>query len=134
MAFQFGESAQDHVFAGDWRESPTGVREGDGTGLQAAAECAGTWGRAAGQVPRLRGAVGTSLERLRPAGGRGPVQEESDMVVSDHGTLVLDHGAFKKGEGRLHAHSARLNWMMRHPGPGRPRAGPRCATTTGAAR
>jgi len=37
------------------------------------------------------------------------------IATSDHGTQVLDHGAFGKGEGKLHPFNTRLNWIVRHP-------------------
>jgi arylsulfatase A-like enzyme len=37
------------------------------------------------------------------------------MVLSDHGTQVLDHGHFGKGAGKLHPFNTQLNWMVRHP-------------------
>ena len=37
------------------------------------------------------------------------------MLLSDHGTQVLDHGQFGKGPDRLHPYNTRLNWMVRHP-------------------
>jgi arylsulfatase A-like enzyme len=37
------------------------------------------------------------------------------MVLSDHGTQVLDHGQFGKGAGKLHPFNTQLNWMVRHP-------------------
>ncbi len=44
------------------------------------------------------------------------------MVMSDHGTQVLDHGAFGKGAGRLHPYNTQINWLVRHPGQPEPRA------------
>lgn len=38
------------------------------------------------------------------------------LVMSDHGTQVLDHGKFGKGPDQLHPFNTQLNFMFRHPG------------------
>ena len=37
------------------------------------------------------------------------------MVVSDHGTELLDHGRWGKSAPHLFAHNTQLNWLIRHP-------------------
>lgn len=45
------------------------------------------------------------------------------MVVSDHGTELLDHGRFSKSAPHLFAHNTQLVWFIRHPeGAGRGQA------------
>ncbi len=41
------------------------------------------------------------------------------LLLSDHGTEVMDHGRFGKGAGHMHPYNTRINFMVRHP------AGPR---------
>jgi len=37
------------------------------------------------------------------------------MVVSDHGTELMDHGQFSKNAAKLYAHNTQQIWMIRHP-------------------
>lgn len=37
------------------------------------------------------------------------------MLVSDHGTELLDHGRIGKSAPHLYAHNTQLNWVIRHP-------------------
>jgi arylsulfatase A-like enzyme len=37
------------------------------------------------------------------------------MIVSDHGTELLEHGRFSKYQGHLFAHNTQLIWTIRHP-------------------
>ena len=37
------------------------------------------------------------------------------VLISDHGTELLDKGSFGKSEHRLHPYNTRLNWLLRHP-------------------
>lgn len=38
------------------------------------------------------------------------------MIVSDHGTELMDHGQFSKAASRLYAHNTQLIWSVRNPG------------------
>lgn len=42
-------------------------------------------------------------------------QDTIVMVVSDHGTELMDHGQFSKKDSRLYAHNTQLFWLIRHP-------------------
>jgi arylsulfatase A-like enzyme len=56
--------------------------------------------------------VGTFLDRLK---SKGLYDSSLIFVISDHGTQLLDHGAFGKNAVDLHPFNTRLTWMMRHP-------------------
>lgn len=65
-----------------------------------------------GEVTLVDRWVGRLLEQVDALGLR---DDTLVVVVSDHGTQVLDHGAFGKGPNRLHAYNTRINWILRHP-------------------
>jgi uncharacterized sulfatase len=56
--------------------------------------------------------VGHLLDRVDDLGLKS---DTIVMLMSDHGTQVLDHGQFGKGPDRLHPYNTRLNWMVRYP-------------------
>jgi len=37
------------------------------------------------------------------------------MLLSDHGTQLLEHGRFGKGGDAMHPYNTRINWVIRHP-------------------
>ena len=66
-----------------------------------------------GEVTLVDRWVGHLLDRVNDLGLKS---DTIVMLMSDHGTQVLDHGQFGKGADRLHPYNTRLNWMVRHPG------------------
>ena len=42
-------------------------------------------------------------------------QQTIVMLVSDHGTELMDHGQFSKHASHLYAHNTQLFWLIRHP-------------------
>jgi len=65
-----------------------------------------------GEVTLVDRWVGHLLDRVDDLGLKG---DTIVMLMSDHGTQVLDHGQFGKGPDCLHPYNTRLNWMVRHP-------------------
>ena len=65
-----------------------------------------------GEVTLVDRWVGHLLERIDRLGLR---DDAIVMLLSDHGTQVLDHGSFGKGPNRLHPYNTRINWILRHP-------------------
>lgn len=66
-----------------------------------------------GEVTLVDRWVGHLLEQVENLGLR---DDTLVMLLSDHGTQVLDHGRFGKGADMLHPYNTQLNWMVRHPG------------------
>jgi arylsulfatase A-like enzyme len=65
-----------------------------------------------GEVTLVDRWVGHLLERI----GRLNLWDDTIvMVLSDHGTQILDHGRFGKGPDRLHPYNTQLNWILHHP-------------------
>lgn len=56
--------------------------------------------------------VGEFINRLK---SEGLWDRTIFMVVSDHGTELLDHGRFSKHQANLFAHNTQLIWTVRHP-------------------
>ncbi len=57
--------------------------------------------------------VGHLLEVLTQC---GLDQQTIVMLVSDHGTELMDHGQFSKSASHLYRHNTQLFWLIRHPG------------------
>jgi len=66
-----------------------------------------------GEVTLVDRWAGHLLERIEKL---GLWEDTIAMVLSDHGTQILDHGSFGKGPNRLHPYNTRLAWIARHPG------------------
>lgn len=45
----------------------------------------------------------------------GRLDDTAIVVISDHGTELMDHGRFGKSAPALYAHNTQLNWSIRHP-------------------
>ena len=65
-----------------------------------------------GEVTFVDHWIGHLLDRVNTLGLK---EDTIVMVMSDHGTQVMDHGKFGKGPDVLRPYNTQLNWMMRHP-------------------
>jgi arylsulfatase A-like enzyme len=65
-----------------------------------------------GEVTLVDKWLGYFLDKLDELGLR---QETIVMILSDHGTQLLDHGRFHKGQDELHPFNTQIIWSIRHP-------------------
>ncbi|MBN1673964.1 MAG: sulfatase [Kiritimatiellae bacterium] len=66
-----------------------------------------------GEVTFLDDRIGRLLNKLDALGLK---EDTAVLVLSDHGTQVLDHGHFGKGGGNMRAYNTGIVWQMRLPG------------------
>ena len=65
-----------------------------------------------GEVTLVDEYIGRLLNKLESL----PIRDETMVIIlSDHGTQLLDHGRFGKGPDQLHPFNTQLNLMMRAP-------------------
>jgi arylsulfatase A-like enzyme len=66
-----------------------------------------------GEVTYMDEWVGRLMNELADL---GRLDDTIVMLLSDHGTELLDHGEFGKRANALYAHNTQLVWIVRHPG------------------
>ncbi|MER3406129.1 MAG: sulfatase, partial [Chloroflexota bacterium] len=64
-----------------------------------------------GEVTYMDEWVGRLMNELADL---GRLDDTIVMLLSDHGTELLDHGEFGKRAHALYAHNTQLNWIVRH--------------------
>jgi len=65
-----------------------------------------------GEVTFVDKQVGRIFEKLD---GLGLWDDTIVLVLSDHGTAIMDHGSFGKGGGNMRTYNTGFLWYMRHP-------------------
>lgn len=88
---------------------PGAAHEGDGPTAEETERIKALYFGEATLVDRWVGHLLAQVDRLRLW------SDTIVVLISDHGTQVLDHGAFGKGPNRLHPYNTRINWIIRHP-------------------